>query len=151
MLRHILLALALSLGAAHAGAEIRKPEIFADFRGFAIKGYDTVAYFTEGRAVKGDPAFAHDWKGTTWHFANAANRDAFAADPERYAPQFGGYCAWAVTHGRAVGVNPEIFRIVEDKLYLNLNMKVHQEWLDDMALMIQRGNDHWPEALIQAE
>ncbi|MEM6934633.1 MAG: YHS domain-containing (seleno)protein [Pseudomonadota bacterium] len=130
--------------------ELRKPEIYADFQGFALKGYDTVAYFTEGRAVKGSPAYALDWKDATWHFASAENRDLFAANPEAYAPQYGGYCAWAITRSRIAPINPEIFRIVDGKLYLNLNMKVHNDWLASMPQMIASGDRNWPDALVLA-
>ncbi|MEM7670418.1 MAG: YHS domain-containing (seleno)protein [Pseudomonadota bacterium] len=139
-----------AVGTAGAG-ELRKPEIYSDFQGFALKGYDTVAYFTEGRAVKGSPAFALEWKETTWHFASAENRDIFAADPGKYVPQYGGYCAWAITKNRLAPINPEIFRVVDGKLYLNLNMKVHQEWIDAIPQMIANGDENWPDALVLAK
>ncbi|MEM7509010.1 MAG: YHS domain-containing (seleno)protein [Pseudomonadota bacterium] len=146
LLTALMLAFALPL-AAQAG-DLKKPEVFADFKGLALKGYDSVAYHTERRAVKGDPAFEVEWKGAKWHFASAENRDQFAADPERWAPQYGGYCAWAITRGRVVGIDPTIFRIVDDKLYLNLNMKVHKDWLAEMPQMIARGDEQWPEVLV---
>jgi hypothetical protein len=90
------------------------------FGGVAIMGYDTVAYFTEGRAIKGSPEFAQEWLGTPWHFANAAHRDLFAADPTRYAPQYGGYCTLGVgldAHA-AENIDPErAWRIIDGKLY----------------------------------
>lgn len=151
MLKYLMVAFSLAI-ALPAGADaLKKPEIFADFRGLAIKGYDTVAYHTEGRPVKGDPAFAVEWKGATWLFASAANREAFVAEPDRFAPEFGGYCAWAVTQGRAVGINPTIFKIVDGRLYLNLNMDVHEKWLAKMPQMIARGNEQWPDALVLAD
>lgn len=151
MLRSLIIVLSLTCVMPVAADEIRRPEIFADFQGLALKGYDSVAYHTERRAVKGDPAFALEWKGATWHFASDANKKAFAAEPERFAPEFGGYCAWAITRGRVVGINPKIFRIVDDKLYLNLNMDVHQKWLAKMPQMISSGHEKWPAVLVLAD
>ena len=111
-----LLALSLQAGAASAG----EPVNTGLFGGVAIKGYDTVAYFTEGRAMKGSDEFAHDWLGTPWHFANAEHRNMFVADPARYAPQYGGYCSLGVgSDGHAAeNIDPErSWRIIDDKLY----------------------------------
>ncbi|MEM7177462.1 MAG: YHS domain-containing (seleno)protein [Pseudomonadota bacterium] len=130
--------------------ELRRAEIYTDFQGHAIKGYDTVAYFTERKPVKGTTAYSHDWKGSTWLFASQEHRDMFAANPEKYAPQYGGYCAYAVTLGNTLPIDPTIFRIVDDKLYLNLNMGVHKKWLNKMPQMIARGNEQWPDALVLA-
>jgi YHS domain-containing protein len=90
--------------------------------GLAMHGYDPVAYFTLGQPTLGTPGHTHTWRGSTWHFATEAHREQFAADPERYAPQFGGYCAL----GRAMGVRvngaPTRWRIDDHKLYLNKNL-----------------------------
>ncbi|MEO1493247.1 MAG: YHS domain-containing (seleno)protein [Pseudomonadota bacterium] len=152
--RRVMLALTLAAMTAFGSAgalqadELKDPEIYADFEGKALKGYDTVAYHTERRAVKGSPEFAVEWKGAKWFFASAENRDLFTADPERWAPQFGGYCAWAIAKDRTAPINPEIFRIVDDKLYLNLNMKVHKEWLGKRSQFIAAANEKWPEVLV---
>lgn len=88
------------------------------FGNAAIEGYDTVAYFTLGKATKGSGAFSHDWGGATWYFSTEANRDLFAANPEAYAPQFGGLCAEGVAfHEVTVNIEPEVFAIVDGKLY----------------------------------
>lgn len=147
MIRALLVALMLVSSAAAAG-EIRDPEIFTDMQGHALKGYDTVAYHLERKPVKGSEEFAHEWKGATWLFASAENRDRFIADPERWAPQFGGYCAWGVAKDKVVGIDPTIFRIFDDKLYLNLNMKVHKEWLDNRYGFIATANEKWPDILV---
>jgi YHS domain-containing protein len=84
----------------------------------AIKGYDTVAYFTEAQATKGRSEFAFSWNDAQWHFANAAHRDMFASNPERYAPQFGGNCSMGLSTGKKVAANPEVWTIVDGKLYL---------------------------------
>ena len=92
--------------------------------GKAIDGYDPVAYFTDGKAVKGQSRFTHEWMGATWLFASAEHRDLLAADPERYAPQYGGYCAYAVSQGATADIDPSAWKIVDGKLYLNLNPEI---------------------------
>ena len=94
----------------------------------AIEGYDPVAYFQEGKPVEGDSDYSYDWMDATWYFASSENRDRFAADPERYAPQYGGYCAWAVANGYAAKIDPEAWAVVDDKLYLNYSQDVQQQW-----------------------
>ncbi len=139
---------AVLLASGPAGAD--SPEIFADFRtGVAIHGYDPVAYFTEGAPQKGDPAHSYEWKGATWHFASAENRDAFAANPEKYAPKYGGYCAYAVARGKAVPADPDVWTIVEGELYLNLSPNVRKVWQEDMSANITAANNNWPEALVE--
>lgn len=117
--------------------------------GLAIRGYDPVAYFTEGAPQKGDPAHSYEWKGATWHFASAENRDAFAANPEKYAPKYGGYCAYAVAKGKAVPADPDVWTIVEGELYLNLSPNVRKVWQEDMGANITAANNNWPEALVE--
>jgi YHS domain-containing protein len=113
--------------------------------GVAIKGYDTVAYFTENKAVKGTDDFKHDWSGTTWLFASAANRDAFAKEPARYAPQYGGFCAFGLAKGKLINVDPQnAWRIVDGKLYLNYNTTFLEIWAKDQARMISDANANWP-------
>ena len=84
----------------------------------AIKGYDPVAYFKQSAAVKGSPQFTTQWMGATWQFSSAENRDLFAANPEQYAPQYGGYCAYAVSEGHTASIDPEAWKIVDGKLYV---------------------------------
>ena len=150
MIRTILFLLSL-LVVSPSFAEVREPEIFKNVQGVAIKGYDSVAYHLDRKARMGSAAHSHDWKGATWHFVSAENRDMFAADPERYAPQYGGYCAWAIARGRTAPINPTIFRIFDDKLYLNLNMDVHKRWLKKHSSFIAAANNNWPKVLVLAE
>ena len=90
------------------------------FGDVAIKGYDPVAYFTENKAVEGSPAYSHRWLGAVWHFASAKNRDLFKADPGKYAPQYGGYCADGVSFGTVTtNIDPQAWRIIDGKLYLS--------------------------------
>lgn len=152
MIRAFLVSMALALATLPAAAaELKEPEIFKDLNGVAIKGYDTVAYHTERHAVLGSAEFSHEWKDAVWHFTSAEHRDMFAADPERYAPQYGGYCAWAVAKGMTAPIDPTIFRIFDDRLYLNLNMKVHKDWLDHRGAYIARANEEWPGVLVLAK
>lgn len=113
----------------------------------AIKGYDPVAYFADGKPAKGSKEFEHEWMDATWRFATAANRDAFAKSPEKYAPQYGGYCAYGVSRGYAVGVDPTAWKIVNGKLYLNYNHDVQKEWNKDPAGHIVKADANWPEVL----
>ena len=115
--------------------------------GIAIDGTDPVAYFTESRPIPGNPAFTHDWMGATWRFSSAANRDAFAADPEAYAPQFGGYCAWAVSQNYTAPTEPDAWTIHDGKLYLNFNQHIRRRWERDIPGNIAKGEANWPAAL----
>jgi hypothetical protein len=145
--RFALALFALFLVPAAALAEAKSPEIWTDMHGQALKGYDAVAYHLERRPVKGDEKFMVEWKGAKWLFSSAQNRDRFLADPERWAPQYGGYCAWGIATDKTVGINPTIFRIFDDKLYLNLNMKVHKTWLANRHGFIAEANEKWPAVL----
>jgi len=115
--------------------------------GVAIQGYDVVAYFTQNAAVKGSPAFAHTWNGVRWQFASAGNRDAFAREPERYAPAFGGYCAYGVSRGYAVEIDPEAFAVVDGTLYLNYSKRVQRTWNQDRPGYIDKARMQWPKVL----
>lgn len=141
ILRYLYVALALACAASGLRAE--KP-VNTTWGGVAIKGHDPVAYFLESKPVKGAEAFTHEWNGAKWRFASAANRDAFAAAPEKFAPQFGGYCAWAVSQGYTAGINPEAWKIVEGKLYLNYDLKVQAMWEKDIAGNVAKGDARWP-------
>jgi YHS domain-containing protein len=110
----------------------------------AVKGFDVVSYFTTGAAVKGSPQYSFDWNGATWHFAGAAHRDQFASAPDKYAPQFGGYCAWAVGHGYTADIDPEALSIVDGKLYLNYSKGVQKKWTPEKSRWIGEGNRNWP-------
>ena len=108
------------------------------FGGIAIMGYDPVAYFTEGRALKGSPDFSHEWLGETWHFASAEHRDAFAADPIRYAPQYGGYCALGVVYDEnTANIDPEVWRFFGTE-------GLEEEWDSDPAAAVVKADAEWP-------
>ena len=142
----VMFALVLSLGMP--GAASAKPEINLSFFGnVAIEGTDPVAYFTEAKAVEGSSQFTHAWKGATWRFKDAANRDAFAANPDKYAPQFGGYCAWAVSQGYTAGIDPKAWTIHQGQLYLNYSKSVQEQWSEDIPGNIAKGRANWPKVL----
>ncbi len=124
-----------------------KDNVYQSFFGSAISGTDPVAYFTEGRPVEGSSNFKHDWNGATWRFASAENRDLFAASPEKYAPQYGGYCAWAVSQGYTASTDPEAWKIVDGKLYLNYSKSVQETWEQDVPGNIATGDRNWPNVL----
>ncbi|MEM1195301.1 MAG: YHS domain-containing (seleno)protein [Pseudomonadota bacterium] len=111
----------------------------------AVSGYDTVSYFQgDGVPVKGNARFRVDYNGAEWHFANQANADAFKANPEAYAPQYGGHCAWALgANGRLAPGDAELYRIVDGKLYLNFNKSVQNRWLQNIAGFISNANLAW--------
>ena len=136
---------AAALGGAAAAQDGAPARVFAE-GGLAIRGTDPVAYFTQGAPVVGDPAITHDWAGATWAFATAENRDRFAADPEAFAPRYGGFCAWAVAAKSALySTQPENWSIVDGRLYLNYDDAVQRTWDADRAGFIAQADARWPE------
>ena len=117
-----------------------------DVYGVAIKGYDTVAYFTEGRAVKGKSEISYRWNDASWYFSKAENRDLFAANPERYAPQFRGHCAYGLAKGKLVAADPEQWTIVDGKLYMNYNREFRDTWRQDKTAMIGKAEENWEDS-----
>lgn len=115
----------------------------------AIQGYDPVAYFTDGRPVKGQDGLVHEWMGAKWKFASQAHLDQFKAAPEKYAPQYGGYCAYGVAQDNLVSVEPDKFKIIDGKLYLNYDAKVQAKWLEDPAGFIRQANAKFQSLLKQ--
>ena len=121
----------------------QKSEVF-EKSGVAVNGYDVVAYFTQSKPVKGDAQFAYSWKGANWQFANKENLASFKANPEKYAPQFGGYCAYGTSQGHKAPTQPEAWTIVNGKLYLNYNNDVKAMWVKDTPGFIKKANENWP-------
>jgi YHS domain-containing protein len=117
------------------------------FGNVAVSGYDPVAYFTVGKPVRGSREFTAIHKGATFRFASAANRDRFLASPDRYAPQYGGYCAWAVSKGYTASADPAVWKIVNGRLYLNYNAEVGHTWASDIPGNIARADANWPSVL----
>ena len=109
--------------------------------------YAEAGYFTEGRPVAGDPSITLDWNGATWRFASEDSRAQFEANPEAFAPQYGGYCAFAVSQGYTASTVPQAWTIHEDKLYLNFSRSVRRRWERDIPGHIEMANANWPSVL----
>jgi YHS domain-containing protein len=134
---------ALGLPAPWAGPA-SATEIFTDIvRGVGAGGHDAVAYFSVGRPVAGSAEITHSWNGAVWRFSSAANRDAFAAAPERYAPAYGGHCAWAASQGYKAKGDPRNWKIVGGRLFLNYNASVHRTWEADIQGFITAADGNW--------
>jgi YHS domain-containing protein len=137
-----------STAADPCAAQDRADLFFAE-DGVAVRGTDVVAYFTQEKAVPGKADFSHDWRGVTWLFASAEHRDLFAANPEAYAPAYGGYCAWAVSQGYTAAIDPNAWAVVDDQLYLNFNRSVQRRWERDIPGNIAKADANWPAVLSQ--
>jgi YHS domain-containing protein len=121
----------------------QKSEVFVSSDA-AIRGYDPVAYFSQGKPVKGSKEHAVSWNGATWYFSSAANQAAFKSMPEKYAPQYGGYCAYGLSQGHKAPIDPEAWTILDGKLYLNYSKDVKSTWDKDRPKYIQDANTNWP-------
>lgn len=153
MLRFVLaslmaVSLTLIVGSSQAWTQSRTyPPVHASADRLALGGHDPVAYFTDGQPASGDPAITLDWNGATWRFATAEHRTMFEADPQAYAPQFGGYCAWAASQAYIAPGDPTVWRIVDGRLYLNFNDRARMLWEQDIPGAIARGEANWPRIL----
>ncbi len=137
-------------GAANpcAAAADSAPKIYTESSsGLAIRGADPVAYFTEGKAVQGDSQYESKWQGAVWRFSSAKNKELFEKNPEAYAPQYGGYCAQGLAEGNVVSIDPQAWKIVDNKLYLNYSKDVQKQWLQDVPGHISSANEKWPNVL----
>lgn len=123
------------------------PEVNAEADGLAARGYDVTAYFLQGKPVRGKAAYQLRHKGATWRFASADALARFKADPAAFEPQFGGYCAWAVSQGYVAAGDPEQWKVVDGKLYLNFNARAKELWEADQDGAIARGHANWPAVL----
>lgn len=111
----------------------------------AIKKYDPVAYFTENKAVHGTDEYTFIYHDMVWYFSSQKNRDLFAADPQSYAPQYDGYCAWAMTESRLAHTDPEVWKIIDGKLYLNCSKAAYEKWARDIPAHIKIADRIWAE------
>ncbi len=145
MLAKLTAALLLSLLSINAsGADPINSSFFGNI---AIEGYDPVAYFQQDQAVEGSKKYQHEWQGAKWNFSSAENRDLFATNPEKYAPQYGGYCAYAVSQNTTAGIDPDQFTILDGKLYLNYNADIQKKWQQDRDSYIEQADKNWPKVL----
>ena len=149
--RTLFLALAMAtapLVAATPAATAQKAEIYTDrFSNVAVQGHDVVAYFTDGKPVKGSEDYATSYKGAEFRFSSAGNLALFEADPEMYAPQYGGYCAWAVAQGKTAKGDADYWAIVDGKLYLNYNKGIQKKWNKDRDGFISSADENWPSVI----
>ena len=147
---HIVLLL-LTLSLAPAGAAwsdgVEKVHVNTNRRGLALGGHDAVAYFAQAKAVMGDRQFSHQHQGATYHFSSAEHRDMFAADPAKYAPQFGGFCAWAVSQGYTADVDPRAFDIIDGRLILQYSLSVRERFRKDPSGNLARADENWKRIL----
>lgn len=139
-----LLCLSVTAQAAEPPVNTLKNSLFGGRTDTAINGYDSVAYFTVGKPVKGQDGLSTEWMGAKWKFSSQANLDLFKANPEKFAPQYGGYCAYGVTQGSLVKVEPEQFTVRDGKLYLNYDADVQAKWLKDPVGYIKDADAKFP-------
>lgn len=128
--------------AGHGGEGVT---LDTDENGLAIRGYDSVAYFTEGKATRGIDEHQYTWLDATWYFSSARNRALFVANPEKYAPLYGAFCALGVSVHQAVSVDPEAWTIVNGKLYLNYNLEYRDKWQQNKLQNIAKADAVWSE------
>lgn len=140
--RYAVLAAALLLFASIVPAFAG--EFFED-DGVAIRGYDPIAYFAEMKPVKGSAEFRAEYQGSTFHFSSVSNRDTFRADPDKFAPQYGGYCAFGLAKGYKAAIDPAAFTVVDSKLYLNYSETVRSKWKSDIPGYIRKADENWPD------
>ena len=141
-------AAALVVAVLAAGASAGE---FFEKNGVALRGYDPVAYFADGQPVRGAAAYKAEYRGSTFHFASQANRDAFVADAAKYAPQYGGFCAYGAASGYKAAIDPAAFSVVDGKLYLNYDRTVQKEWKKDVPGFIAKANKNWPTVSTQTK
>ena len=137
-----LLATLFAIPALAMGQKAVDP-VNTNSKGLALKGYDTVAYFTAGEPTVGIEQHEHDWQGAKWRFSSEANLEKFKADPGKYAPQYGGYCAYAVSKGKTAGISPKAWTIVDDKLYVN-HPWAKGKFKRDVEGNIAKADANWP-------
>ncbi len=140
-MKKILLSVVVVLCVALTAAA-QQSEVFVT-KGMAIKGYDPVAFFTESKAVKGSEALAYKWKDASWLFSTAGNLDAFKERPEKYAPQYGGYCAYGTAGNHKAPTETDTWTVVNDKLYFNYNANVKKEWMKQQDALIEKADANW--------
>jgi YHS domain-containing protein len=149
--RFVLLAAAMVVSAAvplSTSAFAKEPPVYtATQEKVGLSGYDAVAYFTAGKPTKGDAKFKASYNGANWYFASEANKAAFVAEPAKFAPQYGGYCSWAVSQGYTASGDPEAWKIVDGKLYVNYNKEVAANWSQNIPVNIKNANANWPKVL----
>lgn len=150
-LRTLLAAAMIAAGpvavSAPAAFADKDPIYTAKRSNLALQGYDTVAYFTVGEPTKGSADYTTTYEGAEFRFSSEENLNLFLAEPAKYAPQFGGYCAWAVAKGQTAKGDARRWAVVDGKLYLNYNKGIQKKWDKDRAGFITSANENWPTVL----
>lgn len=146
MFRAIALSLFLIITTGYAAAG-EDPVYTGLLSSTGAGGYDVVSYFDAGKAIKGSSSHTAEYLGATWRFASAQHKTAFETNPEKYAPVYGGYCAWAVSQGYLAKGDPEYWTVLEGKLYLNYNQEIQDRWLQDTENFIRLADENWPAVL----
>ena len=142
ILSSILVASLLGIGMQVSAQN--QPKINIDKKNLAVEGYDLIAYFEDHKPVKGSDEFSYKYESAIYHFASRTHLNTFKKNPEKYLPQYGGYCAYGVSRGYAVGIDPEAWSIVDGKLYLNYSLKVQKTWNEDKPGYIKKADVNWP-------
>ena len=143
-----LIMAAVFVGTAHAGARVNTSSGLTPAGApLALRGYDPVAYFKAGRPVPGKSQFSLVWRGATWRFADADAMEAFEMNPKGYAPEYGGYCAYAMSKGAVAPTVPDAFTVYDGRLYLNYSLDVRTTWKQDIPGNLKKGATYWPEVL----
>lgn len=144
LLRVLLLSVAVLFTASGCGGGMQPIHVNTkSVQGVAIRGYDPVAYFTRGKPVKGDRTHSAQWQGATWLFSTEEHKQLFVGDPEKYAPQYGGWCAFAMARGKKVDIDPNAWKIVDGKLYLNYSQPTQKFWEKQMQQDIELADENW--------
>lgn len=142
--RLTLMALALTTVTVLQAQDAPAVRLNTDSSRVMVHGYDVVAYFTDHKPTPGSNDFTFSWQGATWKFASAAHRDLFAKTPEKFAPQYGGFCAWAVSRNYTADTDPEAFTVANDRLFLNYSKKVQAMWEPERDANIAKADGNWP-------
>ena len=141
----LLCVMALLVGCSSTETPAGETIYNVDANKLALRGYDAVAYFTDGKPTKGKEEFKSTWSGAVWTFSSAANKESFDKEPSKYAPQYGGFCAWATAQGTKADADPTQWKVVDGKLYVNYDKSIHDKWLKDVLGFIKKGDENWPE------
>ena len=144
-IKHVFSAFAISTAVFFSGLASAADEVYVNAKGVTLAGYDAVAYFTEDAAVKGSDKYSASYENATNYFSTKAHQDLFEENPSKYAPQYGGYCAYGAALGKKFDVNGKAFEIVDGKLYVNKNKKVYGIWSKEKSENIETANNEWPE------
>ena len=146
--KQLLTAILFTLTALFSSQSFAQSPIYtAFFSDTAVSGYDTVAYFTQNKPVKGNSSHSTQYKGAKWLFSSKENLEMFKADPEKYAPQYGGYCAWAIANNDTAKGDPLQWAIHQGKLYLNYDADIRKKWFSDKGALIIKANNNWPNVI----